>query len=195
MPSGNLTMDIVGLAVSSCHTKIIPSAGKKTVPSHSYVLQRELVAILKTIDYITWKFSKADSSEVHIFSGSQSATGILKLWWQPTQHKQTVAEIRQNIKRMEWKDVKIDMYCTPSHANIKGNEEADRLAKEASGEDKTDQVTMADIKQTTARNGYIPVSETIGIFCNGKINRMLQVDLKFSIKTSLHIVTLLKNSK
>ena len=54
-----------------------------------------------------------------------------------------------------------------------------------------DVVTMADIKQTTVRNRYIPVAETVGIFCNRKINQMLQIDLKLVIQTPLHAVILL----
>ena len=47
----------------------------------------------------------------------------------------------------------MDISCTPGHANIKDNEEADRLAKEVSGEaaalkSDTDTVTMVNIKQT-----------------------------------------------
>ena len=53
-----------------------------------------------------------DSSEVHIFSDSQSAIGILQLGWQPTQHKHTVAEMRQMIKQLEQRDIKVDISWT-----------------------------------------------------------------------------------
>ena len=52
----------------------------------------------------------------------------------------------------------VNMSWTPGHANIKGNEEADRLAKEASTEAATmtsesQIVTMADIKQAAIKLG------------------------------------------
>ena len=73
-----------------------------------------------------------------------------------TNYRQTVAEIRQKISRLEQKNIKVDISWTPGHANIKGNEEADRLAKEASLEaaamkSDTEVVTMADIKQAAVK--------------------------------------------
>ena len=135
-----------------------PICLKRPVSSYSSILLGELVAILITIDHVAEEIHKTDSSEVHIFSDSQSAIGILKLGWQPTQHKQTVAEIRQKISRLEQKNIKVDISWTPGHANIKGNEEADRLAKEASLEaaamkSDTEVVTMADIKQAAVKMG------------------------------------------
>ena len=129
-----------------------PICLKRPVSSYSSILLGELVAILITIDYVAEEISKTDSSEVHIFSDSQSAIGILKLGWQPTQHKQMVAEIRRKISRLEQKNIKVDISWTPGHANIKGNEETNRLAKEASLEatamkSDTEVVTMAFIKQ------------------------------------------------
>ena len=70
-----------------------PICLKRPVSGHSSILLGELVAILITIDYVAEESSKLDSSEVHIFSDSQSAIGILQLGWQPTQHKHTVAGI------------------------------------------------------------------------------------------------------
>ena len=59
---------------------------------------------------------------------------------------------------MEQKNIKVNISWTPGHANIKGNEEADRLAKEASLEaaamkSDTEVVTMADIKQAAVKMG------------------------------------------
>lgn len=132
---------------------------KKPVSSHSSILLGELVAILITIDYLTDEIHKANSvSDIHIFSDSQSAIGILKLGWQPTQHKQTVAEIKQKIQQLEQKNITVNISWTPGHANIKGNEEADRLAKEASCEaatmkSETQVVTIADVKQAAIKMG------------------------------------------
>ena len=135
-----------------------PICLKRPVSGYSSILLGELVAILITVDHVAEEINKTDSSEVHIFSDSQSAIGILMLGWQPTQHKQTVAEIRQKISRLEQKNIKVDISWTPGHANIKGNEKADRLAKEASLEaaamkSDTEVVTMADIKQAAVKMG------------------------------------------
>ena len=133
-------------------------------------------------------------------SDSQSAIGILQLGWQPTHHKQTVAEIRQKIKRLEQKDIKVDISWTPGHANIKGNEEADRLAKEASCEaaamtSDTDEVTMTDIKQSKwdfpsgRDNGNLLKQEDL----YSDTNPMLQIDLKLIFQTPFHTGTLLSS--
>ena len=74
-----------------------PICLKKPVSGHSSILLGELVAVLITIDYVAEEINKIDSSEVLIFSDSQSAIGILQLGWQPTHHKQPVAEIRQRL--------------------------------------------------------------------------------------------------
>ena len=59
---------------------------------------------------------------------------------------------------MEQKYIKVDLSWTSGHAYIKGNEEADRLAKETSFEAaamkrETDVVTLADIKQVAVKMG------------------------------------------
>ena len=58
-----------------------PICLKRLVSIYSSILLGELVAILIIIDYVVEEISKTDSSEVHIFSDSQSAIGILKLGW------------------------------------------------------------------------------------------------------------------
>ena len=135
-----------------------PVCLKKPVSSHSSILLGELVAILITLDYVIEEMTRANFSDLHIFSDSQSAIGILELGWQPTHHKHTVDEIKQKIKKLEQNNIKVHILWTPGHANIKGNEEADRLAKEASSEaaemkSETDVVTMADIKQASIKLG------------------------------------------
>ena len=106
-----------------------------------------------TLDCLNTEIRKSQSiSDIHIFSDSQSAIGILELGWQPTQHKHTVAKIKQQIHHLEKGNTTVNISWTPGHANIKGNEKADRLAKEASSEaaamtSESQIVTMADIKQ------------------------------------------------
>ena len=122
----------------------------------SRILQSALRSQCQVTVLYFWENS--DFSDIHIFSDSQSAIGILKLGWQPSQHKHTVAEIKQKIQSLEHKNIMVNISWTPGHANIKGNEEADRLAKEASCEaatmkSDTDVVTMADIKQAAVKLG------------------------------------------
>ena len=97
-------------------------------------------------------------SDIYIFSDSQSAIGILQLGWKPTQHKHTIAEIKQKIQDLQNKNISVHISWPPGHANIKRNEEADRLAKEALSEaatfsDETQTVTMADVNQSATLMG------------------------------------------
>ena len=87
---------------------------KKPVSSDSSILLGELVAILITIDYVTEEINNC--SDLHIFSDSQSAIGILKLGWQPTLHKPNVAEIKQKIQRLEQKNITVNISWTPGPA-------------------------------------------------------------------------------
>ena len=69
-----------------------------------------------------------------------------------------MADIKQKIQSLEHKSIMVNISWTPGHANIKGNEEADRLAKEASCEaatmkSDTDVVSMEDIKQAAVKLG------------------------------------------
>ena len=138
----------------------IPIHLKKPVSYHSSILLGELVAILMTLNHLLNEVHNNSSqfSNIHIFSDSQSAIGILQLGWKPTQHKHTIAEIKQTIQDLKNKNISVHISWTPGHANIKGNEEADRLAKEASSEaatmsDETQTVTMADVKQSATLTG------------------------------------------
>ena len=173
-----------------------PICLKKPVSGHSSILLGELVAILITIDYVTEEINNTNFSDLHIFSDSQSAIGILKLGRQPTLHKHTVAEIKQNIQRLEQKNITVNISWTTGHANIKGNEEADRLAKEASCEaatmkSDTDVVTMADIKQAAVKMGLLQwqrqweSTETAGDHCLG-ISHMYQCNRQISYWLSHH---------
>ena len=121
---------------------------------------------------------------VHIFSDSQEAIGILKLGWQPTQHKQTVAEIRHKIQRLEHHNTTVNISWTPGHSNIRGNEEADRLAKEHHGSE-----AASSIHKTTGFSRFYcdvyienpEVSSQMGNWQYQSINRSIlddkQVDL------------------
>ena len=52
-----------------------------------------------------------------------------------TQHDtRVVAEVQQKIKSLKHKGIKIEFNWTPGHAEIEGNEIADRLAKQGADE-------------------------------------------------------------
>ena len=142
--------------IISC-TKYLIETGRRSKPNRTE--KQTLVIPAQVISApLGCKIGTTNCSDLHIFSDSQSAIGILKLGWQPTLHKHTVAEIKQEIQRLEQKHITVNISWTPGHANIEDNEEADRLAKEASFEaatmkSDTDVVTMADIKQAAIKMG------------------------------------------
>ena len=87
----------------------IPVCLKKPVSNHSSILLGKLVAIHMTLDYLSTEIRKSQSiSDIHIFSDSQSAIGILELGWQPTRHKHTVAEIKQQIQHLEKRNTTVN---------------------------------------------------------------------------------------
>ena len=90
---------------------------------------------------------------VKIFCDSQSAVGLLTLGWKQTSYQGTISQIKKKqIERLKQDGINIDIAWTPGHADIAGNEMADRLAKEAAieaeriDETKDTMVTAADIK-------------------------------------------------
>ena len=66
-----------------------------------------------------------------LFSDSQSTVGILTLGWENKSHTSVVFEIKQIMDILKRQNVEIVINWTPGHAEITGNEIADRLAKEA----------------------------------------------------------------
>ena len=77
---------------------------------------------------------KIQLNKVLILSDSQSSIGILTLGWEPTQHKITAKDILTKMELKKMRGIDIDIQWSPGHAEIKGIEEADKLAKEASKE-------------------------------------------------------------
>ena len=85
----------------------IPIHLKKPVSYHSSILLGELVAILMTLNHLLNEVHNNTSqfSDIHIVIDSQSAIGILQLGWKPTQHKHTIAEIKQKIQDLKNKNI------------------------------------------------------------------------------------------
>ena len=121
---------------------------KKLVSRLASILLGELVAL----NFIQSEMKKKTIKWVKIFCDSQSAIGLLTLGWKPSSYQRTIKQTKRKIEHIVQEGVKIDISWTPGHADIAGNETADRLAKEAAkeaeGMDETrDRVVMAvDIK-------------------------------------------------
>ncbi|CAG2222080.1 unnamed protein product [Mytilus edulis] len=128
---------------------------KRPVSNKGSILLAELIAIKMVLDYIE-SFSKEQINTLTLFSDSQTALGILTLNWKSDSYHQTINEIKGKIKNLNEHGFLINLNWTPGHANIKGNDEADSLAKEAAKEAETLAVddivfTKQDVKKA-ARN-------------------------------------------
>ena len=119
-----------------------------------------MIAIKMVLDFILEKLhQKMKFKKALILSDSQSSVGLLTLGWEPTQHKSTSKEILTELKQIQSKGIEVDIRWTPGHAEIQGNEEADRLAKEASKEaesmteeDRT--VSQAEFRQAAKAHSF-----------------------------------------
>ena len=121
---------------------------KQPVSKHGSILLGEMIAIKMVLDFILEKlYQKKEIKDVLILSDS-SSVGLLTLGWEPTQHKTTSKDILTELKQIQSKGVQVDIRWTPGHAEIQGNEEADRLAKEASSMNEEDgTISHAEFKQ------------------------------------------------
>ena len=104
---------------------------KQPVSTRSSILLGELIAIKIALESIKLEMEKLLVKKVMLFSDSQSAVGILTLGWENKSHTSVVFEIKQIMDILKRQNVEIDINWTPGHAEITGNEIADRLAKEA----------------------------------------------------------------
>ena len=109
---------------------------KQPVSNRGSIFLGELVAIKIALQHIHRCKTQRGTriSKVHIFSDSQSTVGLLTLGWDDSSHKTTVQEAKAEISKLETSEVTLQISWTPGHANIKGNECADMLAKEAAQE-------------------------------------------------------------
>ncbi|CAG2198231.1 unnamed protein product [Mytilus edulis] len=130
---------------------------KQPVSKRGSILLAELVAIKLVLDYVSRIENKTLIEEVKIFSDSQTAIGILTLNWKIENNRSTSHEIISLIKCIQkHHGIRINFDWTPGHADVRGNEIADKLAKEAAKEANQIQkeahitVTKQDIK-TAAR--------------------------------------------
>ena len=106
---------------------------KQPVSKHGSFLLGEMIAIKMVLDFMLEKLhQKRKLNKVLILSDSQPSVGLLTLGWEASQHKSTVKDIISKLDLIKGKGIDIEIKWTLGHAEIKGNEEADSLAKEAS---------------------------------------------------------------
>ena len=119
---------------------------KQPVSKLASIRLGELVAIQLTLSFLIEERKKRDIDTVLIFSDSQSATGILQLGWENKSYKKTAVGIQQSLNMLEKDGINVNIQWSPGHANIRGNEIADRLAKEAAreAEEMTDDAVIAN---------------------------------------------------
>ena len=123
---------------------------KQPVSKLASILLGELVAIQITLKYLIEEKKVRDISVVLIFCDSQSAVGILQLGWENKSNKKTAIGIQQSLNILERGCTEVKS-SGPGHAKIRGNEMADRLAKEAAkeAEEMTDDIgisSQSDVK-------------------------------------------------
>ena len=91
---------------------------KKPVSKCGSILLEELVAIQMVHQFISCRLTNTEGQmckEVHIFSDSQSAIGMLTLGWEVAAHKSTVVEVKGDISRLKLMGVEFNMYWSSGH--------------------------------------------------------------------------------
>ena len=101
---------------------------KQHVSTRSSILLGELIAIKIAHESIKLEMKKLLVKKVMLFSDSQSVVGILTHEWENKSHTSVVFELKQIMEILKRKNVEIDINWTPGHAEITGNEIADKLA-------------------------------------------------------------------
>lgn len=97
------------------------------VPSSFSISSAELLAIDKALSII-----EGMTDDVLIISDSKSALEKLKGWFPHSSNDHITLSIRNKIYRITQTNRQIKFVWVPSHTNITGNDQADRLAKEGS---------------------------------------------------------------
>ena len=82
----------------------------------------------------------------------------MTLGWEANSHKTTVQEVIREKKKLEEKEVTVEVSWSPGHADIKGNDYADKLAKEAAQEAKDSEqlsavISLGDVKSAAKESG------------------------------------------
>ena len=143
--------------------KTDPILLKQPVSSRGSILLGELVAIKMVISHIANTSHQRHENQIkklHIFSDSQCAIGHLTLGWEAKIHKATIHETKRDIEKLRESGMEVEISWTPGHAYIKGNDQADKMAKEAAEEAKEKSesdlpaaVTLCDVKAAAKESG------------------------------------------
>ncbi|MEW8548403.1 MAG: ribonuclease H family protein, partial [Candidatus Thiodiazotropha sp.] len=131
---------------------------KKPVSRLASILLGELVAISIALSFIQGEMRKRQLAGVKLFSDSQSAVGLLTLGWTPSSYQGTISQIKKQMDDIKQKGLYLDIQWTPGHADIAGNETADRLAKEAAQE--AENMEEGDDRPVTATDIRTAVKES-----------------------------------
>ena len=134
---------------------------KQPVSSRGSILLGELVAIKIALQFIYRNKTQGGTGikKAHVFSDSQSAVGQLTLGWEASAQRTTIQDVKAEMIKLEKAGVQLEISWTPGHADIKGNEHADRLAKEAAQEAKEKEnlppvISLGDVKEAAKKSGY-----------------------------------------
>ena len=87
---------------------------------------------MAVLEHLTISSSRIKS--LHLFSDSQTAFGIITLNQDYKNYADVVKRLKDCIRQLEGDGSIVSMFWTPGHADVEGNEVADRLAKEAAKE-------------------------------------------------------------
>jgi hypothetical protein len=105
--------------------------------------------------YRSTRNKKKNRTTYNIFGQSNSNWNTNTLHWKIENHKRITLEILDKMKRIQKNGIEIKIHWTPGHANVNGNEIADRLSKEAAKEAEQNQsdthntITKQDVKKAT----------------------------------------------
>ena len=145
---------------ATCFRKIFDSLG-------------ELVAIKIASESIKLEMERLPIQKIMLSSDSQSAVVILTLGWENKSHKAVILEIKQTMDILKSQNVKIELNWTPGHADIAGNEIADKLAKEAAEEaenmpEMVTPLTSIDIKKAVKDSCKIKWQKRLDVSQTGR---------------------------
>ena len=143
-----------GAAIYPGSGSVIPL--KRPVAKRGSILLGEMVAIMTTLEYCITNFT-GQYSKIQILSDSQTAVGIISLNWASTNYMDLIRDIQEGIASLQRTGTETEVMWVPGHANIAGNDIADKLAKEAAEEAKhldesANCVTKSDVIQAAKQS-------------------------------------------
>ena len=144
--------------------KTDPTLLKQPASSRGSIFLGELVAIKIAVNHIINTEHQRNPNLIkilHVFLDSQCAIGHLTLGWEANSHKATIFEVKSDIQKLKEAGVEVEIPWTPRHTEIKGKDQADRLAKEAAQEAKgmaeselPSATTLCDVKMAAKTSGF-----------------------------------------